>query len=170
MSTTAVLVCGQTENNDDNPNPGTTTRPTRPPPLLLVRPNLEPSTTGADLKRDVCTLLGVPTAAAAARAFFGGRAIADGARVADEGVATSPRALRGGGGSAHPASGLALRAAGADERVYPVGWAQGSAERGWCYLRKRDRAWPPERDAERVGAWPLVLLLVVALVLRAVGV
>lgn len=163
-STTAVLVCGQT--TPETTTTTTTTRP-KPPPLLLVRTNLEPNATGADLKRDVCSLLDCPTAAGAARVFFGGSAIGDGERVADAGLPTSPRALRGGGGSAHPASGLALRSAQADERVYPVGWAQGSALRGWCYLRKRDRAWPPERDAERVGAWPLVALLAAALLLRA---
>jgi hypothetical protein len=163
MSTSAVLVCGQQQQQTTNhPDDDSQARP--PPLLLLVRVNLEPSATGSDLKRDVCALLGVSTATAAARAFFGGRPIADAERVADGGVPTSPRALRGGGGAA---SGLALRAAGADERVYPVGWAQGSAARGWCYLRKRDRAWPPERDAERVGAWPLAALLAAALLLRA---
>lgn len=163
MSTTAVLVCGQQQQEQEQDNPETTL-----PPLLLVRPNLEPHATGADLKRDVCALLGVPTAASGARAFFDGQPLADNDRVANAGVPTSPRALRVAGESngCNPASGAALRAAGADERVYPCGWTQGGRLSARCYLRKRDRAWPPEREAESVGAWPLWLLVLAALALR----
>jgi hypothetical protein len=163
-STTAVLVCGQ---NQQQPHDTTQPRPPHPP-LLLVRPNLEPSATAADLKRDVCALLGLPTAAAGARAFFDGRPLADADRLADAGVPTSPRALRAGAASANPASGAALRAAGADERIYPCGWAQGGRLDRYCQLRKRDRAWPPEREAESVGAWPLWAVLAAALALRFV--
>jgi len=133
--------------------------------LLLVRQNIEPHATAADLKRDVCALLGVPTAASGSRAFVGGRSLDDAEQLAPLGVPTSPRALRPGRADGRTGASSLLRSTGADERLYPDGWAQGGRQ-GWCYLRKRDRAWPPERDAESVGGCAVWALVLVALALR----